>query len=196
MASVAQPSSLLDRLRRYAAHGYRRITTRNLLDHESRRLIYDEIVATPGVDLRKLIEITGMNENTLRYHLERLHDGGKIQTTTTGGVCHYFENHGKYSAEEQILMARMLNDASSRILQIILNHPGLSRGELAELLGVAGPTVTRSVQHLIDDRLIHIERDGRFTRYYPEESILKGINQNLQLSHRYERVPGAFTYAK
>ncbi len=86
MASITQPTSLLDRIRRYAAYGYRRITNRNLLEHESRKQIYEEIVAVPGVDLKKLTEITGMNESTLRYHLDRLYDGGKIQTTTIGGV--------------------------------------------------------------------------------------------------------------
>ncbi len=179
MAPVSQPSTLLDRLRRYAVSGYRRITQRNLLEHEGRRQIYDQIVASPGVDIRRLIETTGMNENTLRYHLERLYDGGKIQASTIGGVCHYFENHGKYSTGEQILMARMLSAASSRILRIILLKPGLTRGELADLLGVAGPTVTRSVQHLTDDGLIRVERDGRFARYYPEDSVWGGCGQGL-----------------
>ena len=177
MASMSQPSSLLDRLRRYAVSGYRRVTNRNLLEHEGRRQIYDEIVASPGVDIRRLTEITGMNENTLRYHLERLYDGGKIQASTIGGICHYFENHGKYSTGEQILIARMLTAASSRILRIILNQPGLTRGELADLLGVAGPTVTRSVQHLTDDGLIRVQRDGRFTRYYPDELVWRGSGQ-------------------
>lgn len=179
MATVSQPSSLLDRLRRYAVGGYRRITNRNLLEHDSRRQIYDEIVASPGVDLRKLTNSTGMNESTLRYHLERLYDGGKIQTITIGGVCHYFENHGKYSTKEQVLRSRMLTAASSRILMIIFRQPGLTRGELADLLGVAGPTVTRSVQSLTDDGLIRIERDGRFTRYYPEESVRGCFQQGM-----------------
>lgn len=196
MATVTQPSSLLDRLRRYAVSGYRRITNRNLLEHDSRRQIYDEIVASPGVDLRKLTDSTGMNESTLRYHLERLYDGGKIQTTTIGGVCHYFENHGKYSAEEQVLRSRMLTAASSRILMIIFRQPGLTRGELADLLGVAGPTVTRSVQNLTDDGLIRIEREGRFTRYYPEESVRGCFSRECIPSFIHDTVAGDPVYAK
>lgn len=171
VAPSLQPSTFLDRLRRYAVGGYRRISSRNLLEHKSRQLIYEKIIATPGVDLKTLTAMTGMNENTLRYHLERMNEGGKIQNTITGGVSHYFENHGKYSSEEQVLMARLLNAGSNRILEIILHHPGLTRGDLAEILGVAGPTVTRSVQALIGDGLIRMERDGRFTRYYPEKVI-------------------------
>jgi predicted transcriptional regulator len=196
MATIAQPSSLLDRLRRYAVSGYRRITNRNLLEHDSRRQIYEEIVASPGADIRKLTDITGMNESTLRYHLERLYDGGKIQATTIGGVCHYFENHGKYSTEEQVLRSRMLTTASSRILMIIFKQPGLTRGELADLLGVAGPTVTRSVQNLTEDGLIRIERDGRFTRYYPEESVRGCFSREYFSSFVDETTLGDRVYAK
>jgi hypothetical protein len=166
-AIPVQSTRLLDRIRRYALGGYRRVTGKNILEHETRRMIYDQIVELPGIDLKTLIRLTRVNENTLRYHLDRIHAGGKIRIATIGGISHYFENHGKYSEEEQILKARMFTSGSSRILHHVKAHPGLTRGELAEYLGIAGPTVTRSVSHLIEDGLIRLERDGRFSRYYP-----------------------------
>ena len=180
MTLTMQPSQFLDRIRRFAFGGYRRITKGNLLEHESRRQIYDMITAYPGIDLKKLIDLTEINENTLRYHLERLHDGSKITTIIVGGVSHYFENHGKYSREEQIIIARMLTTTSSRMLMIILDHPGLTRGDLALQLGVAGPTVTRSVQSLIDENLIQVKREGRFTRYFPNNTITGETSRNIQ----------------
>ncbi|MDD1728600.1 MAG: hypothetical protein LUQ50_05975, partial [Methanospirillum sp.] len=84
IAPSVQSSPFLDRIRRYAVSGYRRITKGNLLEHETRHRIYDTIVSWPGVDLRTLMDLTGLNENTLRYHLGRLYDGGKIQATTIG----------------------------------------------------------------------------------------------------------------
>lgn len=167
LALPSQQTGFLLRLKRYAVGGYRRITGRNILDHNTRRVIYNLIVSLPGVNTRALTRLTGMNENTLRYHLEKLEAGAKIRVTTIGGICHFFENHGKYSYEEQVLLSRFLASGSSRILQIVSIHPGLTRGELAGHLGVAGPTVTRSVRHLIDDGLILTVRDGRYTRYYP-----------------------------
>lgn len=166
-AMPVQSAGVLDRIRRYAAHGYRRVTGKNILEHETRHEIYEQIVAFPGIDLRTLITLTGVNENTLRYHLDRIHAGGKIIVTTIGGISHYFENHGKYSGDEQILKARMFTSGSSRILHLVEDNPGLTRGELADHLGIAGPSVTRSVSHLIEDGLIRLERDGRFSRYYP-----------------------------
>lgn len=173
VTNTAQPVSLFERLRRYATKGYRRITGKNLLEHETRRIVYETILASPGIDLKTLTQITGMNENTLRYHLERMQESSKIQVASIGGSAHFFENHGRYSKEEQTLIARMFTEGSGRILQTILRHPGISRGELAEMLGVAGPTVTRSMTRLIHEGLILQERDGRFVRYYPHEILLQ-----------------------
>ncbi|MDD1730520.1 MAG: winged helix-turn-helix domain-containing protein, partial [Methanospirillum sp.] len=99
-----------------------------------------------------------------------------------GGVSHYFENHGRYSRQERILISRMLTAASSRILRIIMKEPGLTRGDLALHLGVAGPTVTRSVQSLIDEQLIQVKRDGRFTRYYPDGAVSRELTRENLLA--------------
>lgn len=180
VTTLAQPTTLLERLRRYALSGYRRVTGKNLMEHVSRQDIYENIVATPGIDLRTLTRITGINENTLRYHIERMQDGGKIHTANIGGVLHYFENHGKYSEDEQILKARMFTSSSGRILQVIQHNPGITRGELADILGVAGPTVTRGMTHLIDDGLIRQVRDGRYTRYFPERILISETGHKTQ----------------
>ena len=190
MTTIAQPATLLERLRRYAVGGYRRVTGKNLLEHESRREIYEKIVATPGIDLKTLIQLTGVNENTLRYHIERMESGGKIQTTNIGGVSHFFENHGRYSEEEQILKARMFTSGTGKILHMILHHPGITRGELADNLGVAGPTVTRCMTHLIGEGLIRQQRDGRFTRYYPGGLMTKDVSIQVQTGSPAYYFPG------
>ena len=178
-AMPVQSAGLLDRIKRYAAHGYRRVTNKNILEHETRRMIYEQIVGFPGIDLKTLIRMTEVNENTLRYHLEKIHTGGKIRVTTVGGISHYFENHGRYSEEEQILKARMFATGSGRILNLVGSHPGLTRGELAGHLGIAGPSVTRSVSHLVEDGLIRLERDGRNRRYYPAWTPLPGVSESI-----------------
>ncbi len=184
MTTLAQPTTLLERIRRYALGGYRRVTGKNLMEHESRRDIYEKIVATPGIDLRTLTRITGINENTLRYHIERMEAGGKIQIANIGGLSHFFENHGRYSEEEQILKARMFTTGSCRILQVIQHNPGITRGELADRLGVAGPTVTRGMMHLVDEGLIRQVRDGRYARYFPERILMGETGHKVQSMNR------------
>jgi DNA-binding transcriptional ArsR family regulator len=158
---------ILGRIKRYAVNGYRRITGKNILENQTRLAVYEHIVSSPGIDLKTLSQMTDINENTLRYHIGKMYTGKKIQITTIGGISHFFENHGRYSEEEQIHRARLFSPGSSRILQIVGQCPGISRGELANKLGIAGPTVTRGIGHLIDDGLISFTRDGKFVRYYP-----------------------------
>ena len=49
--------------------GFRRISKKNVLEHEARHVIYQAITATPGIDVKTLTDMTGINENTLRYHV-------------------------------------------------------------------------------------------------------------------------------
>lgn len=166
-ALFSQYSGILLRIRNYVVRGYRRISGKNVLDHEIRQEIYHQIITHPGIDTRSLVQHTGLNENTLRYHLDKMEYGSKIIVMVTGGVCHFFENHGRYSEDEQLLLSRLFASGSSRILSLISTYPGLTRKELSAHLNVSGPTVTRRINHLISDQLVIQVRDGRYTRYYP-----------------------------
>lgn len=143
-AVPVQTSGIFSRIRRYSVEGYRRISGKNILDHKARSLIYECIVQTPGIDLKTLVMKSGLNENTTRYHLEMMQKVSKVLVTTIGGISHYFENHGKYSEEEQILSARMFSSSSNRLLQLIVAQPGIC-GERADRIGISGPSVTRGI---------------------------------------------------
>lgn len=161
-----------ERMVRERLRGYRRITAKNILDHETRRTVYDLICAYPGVDLAGLATLSGANEKTLKYHLDRISEEHLITTITIGKSMHFFENHARYSDDEQQFLSRFSSGQSGRILQTIRDHPGITRGDLARMLGVASPTVTRTVQHLARDGYIRLEKEGRYTKHYlPGQSI-------------------------
>jgi hypothetical protein len=80
--------------------GYRRISRKNVLEHDGRQGIYQAITERPGIDVNTLTSMTGINENTLRYHLDRLVATGKISCLTRPGVVRYFQNQGTYSQYE------------------------------------------------------------------------------------------------
>ena len=146
--------------------GYRRITEKNILDHKTRRSLYDLIRSYPGIDLFGLVELTGMNEYTIRYHLDRIAEVQVITIITVGKSFHFFENHKKYSDEERQFLSRFSSGQSGRILQTIRDHPGITRRELATTLGVASPTVTRAVQLLASEGYIRLEKEGKYTRHF------------------------------
>ena len=51
------------------------------------------------------------------------------------------------------------------ILFSLARTPLLSRRDFEKILGVSGPTVTWHMKRLIDDGLLSLRKDGRFSRY-------------------------------
>jgi len=72
--------------------GFRRISKKNVLEHDARHALYQAITATPGIDVKTLTDITGISENTLRYHMDRLTSTGKISCFARPGIVRYFPN--------------------------------------------------------------------------------------------------------
>lgn len=164
--STCRDIPLLDRFVRFIARGFRRLSEKNLLEHEKRRALYDLVLQTPGIDMKTLIAFSGYNENTLRYHMSLLEKCRKVRVTNKGGVLHFFENHGRFSDQEQNILSIRFTYSTSRILTALSMRPGLSRGELADTLNIAGPSTTKSIQKLITEGLVYTQKDGKYTRYY------------------------------
>jgi predicted transcriptional regulator len=147
--------------------GYRRLSGKNILDHEKRHLIYTTVLLNPGIGIPALASQTGINLHTLRYHLGYLMQHKKIACIEQGGGCHFFENHGKYNAEDQQKILYQRYPTTSRILSLVATQPGITRGEIAAELGLAGPSVTRWTHRLIAGGVVSEVRDGRCVHYYP-----------------------------
>ncbi|WP_394698652.1 winged helix-turn-helix transcriptional regulator [uncultured Methanospirillum sp.] len=64
------------------------------------------------------------------------------------------------------------------MLLAISETPGISRGELADILGIAGSSVTKQVQKLITEGFVSVQKDKKFTRYYLMD-ISSKLPQNI-----------------
>jgi hypothetical protein len=146
--------------------GFRRISKKNVLEHDARHVIYQAITATPGIDVKTLTDMTGINENTLRYHVDRLVATGKISCFTRPGVVRYFQNQGVYSQFEHMVFHYLWTDTPRGILWLLYQHPGLTRQHIAEALVISGPSVTRQMDNLIQDGVVENRFPGRSNHYY------------------------------
>ncbi len=158
--------NLYERPIREQVRGYRRITNHNVLDHETRQKIFEIIQQNPGISLSRLAELSHLNESTLRYHISRIAKEKCITAFDKGRSHHFFENHHRYSYEEQEYLVNYSSGQSGKIMNIIHDKPGITRREIAEKLGLASPTVTRTVQRLADEGLILLVKEGKFTRHF------------------------------
>ncbi|TAJ45486.1 ArsR family transcriptional regulator [Methanofollis fontis] len=159
------PLELLGAAKTCLALGWRRVAPRNVLDHPLRSEIYDAIRASPGIHLRGLSDVAAMPLSTLRYHLAVLEEHHKITTLDEDGYRRFYENSGTYTQVQQRVFKHLRNATTRQILVGILEHPGATRQEIADILGISGPAVTWHVNRLAEDRIISRERDGRAVRY-------------------------------
>jgi predicted transcriptional regulator len=134
--------------------GYRRIRPGNLLDHPVRRTLADAIAADPGLDLAGCVAATGAHRETLRYHLALLVCGCKVLEETRNGSVRYFPHDPFLTPVHRAVIHLEQNPSLAPALHHIRDRPGIPRRELAALLGVAGPSVTRQVQRLVDEGLV------------------------------------------
>ncbi|MBP2146709.1 putative transcriptional regulator [Methanofollis sp. W23] len=142
-----------------------------LLDHPVRGAIYRCIRACPGIHLRALSATTGTPMGTLRYHLGLLHQHHKVTVLQEDGRLMFYENSGTYSLTQQRLLKHLRNPTTRQILCVVLSHPGMSRKEVAGVVGISGPAVHWHMKKLEEDGFVGEERSGRTTRYFISESV-------------------------
>nr|WP_319538202.1 winged helix-turn-helix transcriptional regulator [uncultured Methanospirillum sp.] len=146
--------------------GYRRITTHNVLEHETRRKVYGLICLNPGIDLARLALLCECNERTLRYHINQIAEKDYITVYNQGKSFHFFENHNAFSLKEQKFLSYYSSGQTGKILSLIHQKPGVTRRELADHLGVSSPTATRMVQILVHEECVHLVKEGKYTRHF------------------------------
>ncbi len=146
--------------------GFRRVEKKNVLEHDERKILYENIETNPGVDLARLVESLGLNKETARYHLKMLSSKGKISGIIKQGIARYFPNKETISEFEKTVIHYLWISTTKRILLLLLDTPGLTRQAIAGELGIAGPSVTWQMQRLADDGLIEVRNEGRFVHYF------------------------------
>jgi predicted transcriptional regulator len=163
-APASVPGSTLFFL--FSLFGFRRIRKKNVLDNDCRRAVFHAIADAPGIDAVSLSRRLEMNINTLRYHLTKLLATDKITYLSRPGTVRYYLNQGMYTHFEQLVLHYLMAGTAGRIIRLVSERPGISRQDLAAILGISGPSVTRHIQQLSTAGIIRNEPDGRANHYY------------------------------
>jgi len=150
----------------FSLFGFRRIRKKNVLENDCRRAVFHAIADAPGIDAVSLSQRLEMNINTLRYHLAKLLATDKITYHSRPGTVRYYLNQGMYTPFEQLVLHYLRAGTAGRIIRFVSERPGITRQDLAAVLGISGPSVTRHIQQLSAEGIIRNEPDGRANHYY------------------------------
>jgi predicted transcriptional regulator len=141
--------------------GFKIVDNVNLLDNSKRNSIYTYIETRPGACLTEIMENTGLNRGSVRYHLRILKTQNKTEAYEDGGKIRYFQNNSMYiEREKQVLMA-LQNITSQKIISGILNGKCNTNLTLAQEIGISKSAVSEHVKKLKEIDLIKETKKGR-----------------------------------
>jgi predicted transcriptional regulator len=186
------PVEIFFALKLLSCFGFRRIVRGNILASTIRNTLYSLIRSRPGISFVDLLDETGISRGALTYHLALMRISGKIVPLADHGITGYFENSGKYDRNEQQLFKYLRQDTDKQILLSLAKNPLMSRRDFEKVLGVSGPTISWHMKRLVDDGLLSIRKDGRFSRYILSDHTRSCLEKNcLYTQPLPESRPGA-----
>ena len=135
----------------------------DVLDHRTRRMVYNYISSHPGVSFQRIRKVLDLNSSTLRYHLQYLEKAGKIVLEMEGGKKFYYPRG--LGSDSQGTESSELSKKERRVLESIKKNPGISKRGLSNYTNLNGSTVSKCIRTLRDKKLIWKVREGRSTGY-------------------------------
>jgi predicted transcriptional regulator len=148
---------------------------KTILQNKNRTLLLEYIGTHPGCTIADLSKNTGINRGTARYHLYLLLIERKVVQKKDGKLSYLFANCGR-PLERKRVYGYIMNPTKQEILNLILNHPGISNKEIAERLLLKRNTVHWHLQQFLDEKMVVSRWNGRNMNYIllPEvEAILR-----------------------
>jgi len=129
------------------------------LELESRRRIYEFLIANPGVHLRRIGEILGMSTGMLSYHLDYLERHGLLKSEEESHRKRYFIARAFLEAQRRILGV-LREDVPRKIVLELLTHGERTFAQLQEAVGVSKSTMSYQIQKLLSrDILVRTKRE-------------------------------------
>ena len=162
---LVYPVEIFFSLKIMSALGDRKVDQYAVSYNKNRQKIYDVIKANPGVKFNELERLTEIKEGTLKYHMLVLSMKRRIIAFGSGRSVRYFENNGRYSELEKKVFLHLQNPTTRKILKVLASSPEVSRKDIAETVGISGPSVSWHTKRLSGDGIITTEKSWRAARY-------------------------------
>jgi predicted transcriptional regulator len=141
---------------------------------ETRKRVYDLIVANPGVHLREVERLTNLPLGVVRYHLDRLQREDLIFAEEDRYFKRFFPK-GKIPNVPTQYLTVLRQERLRNIVLFLLNNPGSSHATLMAALTLPASTLSTYLSYLLSRNVVRRERSGKENLYYvqDEESIIK-----------------------
>lgn len=123
------------------------------LELESRRRIYEYLLANPGMHLRRIGRALGMSTGMLSYHLMYLEQAGMLKSEADGHRKRYFIARAFVEAQRRI-MGLLRQDVPRRIVLDILLNGERTFSQLQTAADVSKSTLSYHLQKMTSRELL------------------------------------------
>lgn len=134
------------------------------LDLKKRRVLYQHILANPGLHLRAIDRDMRMGLGDLRHHLEFLEREGLVTVTTDGYRKTYFPGVKEFPGDRRLL--GLLRQSKPRaILLFMLNRESAGFDELRNKVGISKSTLSFHLKKLDAAGVIEVSSSSKRNEY-------------------------------
>ena len=138
-----------------------------ILDHETRREIFEFIQDNPGTYFHKILKVLGLNNYVVVWHIDMLEKFRFIQRTQFDNRYLYYESTLSFSQVKKQYYSRKRR--SRQILAYIRNNNvGITKTHIAENLNMHFNTVEKYLDALESLNMIAVEKIDNKMLYFPK----------------------------
>ena len=133
------------------------------IELETRRRIYDFVVANPGSHLRAIKDELDMPMGQLEYHLQYLEKRGLLDSKEDRYYKRFYP--AEMSATDRRLLSAIRQEKPRQIVLIVLQGPGIDHKTLQKEMDIGASSLSFYMKDLIAKEVIEKKREGRRSLY-------------------------------
>jgi predicted transcriptional regulator len=133
------------------------------IELETRRRIYDFVVANPGTHLRAIKDELDMPMGQLEYHLHFLENKGLLDAKEDRYYKRFFPSD--MSATDRRVLSAIRQEKPRQIVLFVLQTPGVDHRTIQAELGIGASSLSFYMKDLIDKEVMERRREGRRSLY-------------------------------
>lgn len=122
------------------------------------------IQTNPGCYLRQIRSGIELFMGSVQYHSHHLEKVGKITSIRKGLYKLHFQS-GVFQDHEKNIIQVLNQETPREILLFIIEQKNPTQTDIVYRLGISAPSVSWQIKRLIDFKIVHEVREGKYKRY-------------------------------
>jgi len=131
---------------------------KSILKNRRRRKIMEIVAEKPGISIKDLEELTGINRSTLRYHLDVL-EGEELLVSMKTGTERLLFPKDYFSEQELMMLTALRSEPKRKILELIAQNESMTPKQMADAMGLNLKTVHYHLNSLKNLGVVEVRDD-------------------------------------